>query len=82
MHNRTEATEVGNFRKIMKSLGGENHLEGRNHYVGRNLWGEINGEKPFEWRETFRLERNLSIGEKPFDSSQLKFLCYRHYEEC
>ena len=26
------------------------------------MWGEINGEKPFEWRETFRLERNLSIG--------------------
>ena len=25
------------------------------------------GEKPFNWRETFRLERNLSIGEKPFD---------------
>ena len=19
------------------------------------MWGEINGEKPFEWRETFRL---------------------------
>ena len=69
--------------------------------MGRNLWGEINGEKPFEWRETFRLERNLSIGEKPFDWretfrlkrnlsieekpfdwSQLKFLCYWHYEEC
>ena len=27
----------------------------RNHYVGRNPWGEINGEKPFKWRETFRL---------------------------
>ena len=42
----------------------------RNHYAGRNLWGEtfwmernpFNGEKPFDWRETFRLERNLSIG--------------------
>ena len=35
----------------------------RNHYVGRNLWGEtfwmernpFNGEKPFDWRETFWL---------------------------
>ena len=26
--------------------------------------------------------RNLSNGEKPFDWSQLKFLCYWHYEEC
>ena len=25
-----------------------------------------NGEKPFEWRETLLMERNLSIGEKPF----------------
>ena len=28
------------------------------------------------------MERNLSIGEKPFDWSQLNFLCYWHYEEC
>ena len=40
------------------------------------------GEKPFDRRETFRWERNLSIGEKPFNWSQLKFLCYWHYEEC
>ena len=24
----------------------------------------------------------ISIGEKPFDWSQLRFLCYWHYEEC
>ena len=56
MNNRTEATEVSNFRKIMKSFGWEKSLSGeksfggeksmgRNHSVGRNLWGEINGEK-------------------------------------
>ena len=31
------------------------------------MWGEIYGEKPFEWRETLLMERKLSIGEKPFD---------------
>ena len=38
------------------------------------MWGEIYGEKS--------MGRNLSNGEKPFDWSQLKFLCYWHYEEC
>ena len=46
------------------------------------MWGEIYGEKPFEWRETLLMERNLLIGEKPFYWSHLKFLCYWHYEEC
>ena len=76
INNRTEATEVGNFRKIMKSLGGEKSFGGEKSLCGEKSMGRN------QWGETFRMERNLSIGEKPFDWSQLKFLCYWHYEEC
>ena len=53
MNNRTEATEVSNFRKIMKSFGWEKSLSGEKSFggeksMGRNLWGEICGEKSID----------------------------------
>ena len=45
----------------MKSLGGEKSFGGEKSLCGEKSMGRN------QWGETFRMERNLSIGEKPFD---------------
>ena len=42
INNRTEATEVSNFRKLMKSLGGDKSLSGDKSFSGEKSFGGEN----------------------------------------